>query len=185
MYKRRRYNFVQFSLSFSCKLRDTRKMDFPLFHNRICKVCTLVAATLILPALAYAQNNQDGDAGPGIKLGTPNGTYVFTITGYLTDASGNLLPLSAAGRETYFGNGSTSGVTTFSIKGQVQSRGTFTGTFTVNADGSVSETDTQVNGLALHFHVYPTPDGNTFATIQTDPGAIASGFGTRGPLERD
>jgi hypothetical protein len=28
------------------------------FHNRFRKVCALVAATLILPALAYAQNNQ-------------------------------------------------------------------------------------------------------------------------------
>jgi hypothetical protein len=137
---------------------------------------------LALPVRGLAQS----DAGPGINLGTLKGTYVFNITGYLTDASGNLLPLSAAGRETYFGNGSTSGVTTFSIKGQaVQRRVTFTGTYTVNADGSVSETDTQVNGLVLHFDVYPTPDGNTFATIQTDPGAIASGFGTRGPLERD
>jgi hypothetical protein len=36
----------------------TRKMNAPLFHNRICKVCSLVAATLILPSLAYAQNNQ-------------------------------------------------------------------------------------------------------------------------------
>jgi hypothetical protein len=35
----------------------------PPFHNRIRKVCALVAATLILPALAYAQNNQ-GDNQP-------------------------------------------------------------------------------------------------------------------------
>jgi hypothetical protein len=33
-------------------------MNPPLFHNRIRKVCALGAATLILPALAYAQNNQ-------------------------------------------------------------------------------------------------------------------------------
>jgi FtsZ-binding cell division protein ZapB len=29
----------------------------PLFQNRICKVCVLVAGTLIFPALAYAQEN--------------------------------------------------------------------------------------------------------------------------------
>jgi uncharacterized protein (TIGR03118 family) len=33
----------------------------PSFNNRIRKVCALVSATLILPAVAYAQNNQ-GDA---------------------------------------------------------------------------------------------------------------------------
>lgn len=33
-----------------------------LFHNRIGKVCALAAATLILPALAFAQN-QNGQGG--------------------------------------------------------------------------------------------------------------------------
>jgi hypothetical protein len=34
------------------------EVNLDRFHNRIRKVCALVAATLILPALAYAQNNQ-------------------------------------------------------------------------------------------------------------------------------
>jgi hypothetical protein len=33
-------------------------MMFPRFHNRIGKACALVAATLIVPALAYAGNSQ-------------------------------------------------------------------------------------------------------------------------------
>ena len=57
-------------------------MKASLFHNRICKVCALVAATLILPALAYADNNQ-GDRGSGINLGVPNGTYAFQDSGYV------------------------------------------------------------------------------------------------------
>jgi ketosteroid isomerase-like protein len=36
-------------------------MNPPSFHSRIRKVCTLVAATLILPALAYAQQNDLAD----------------------------------------------------------------------------------------------------------------------------
>ena len=129
-----------------------------------------------LPDRGLAQNDKKS------KLGVPNGTYVFSITGYLTGPTGNLLPLAAAGRETYFDNGTTSGVTSFSINGQVQSRVPFAGTFTVNADGSVSETDTQTSGpmLTLHFNAYPTPDGNSLATVQTDAGAIATGFLTRG-----
>jgi hypothetical protein len=57
-------------------------MVVPRFHNRIGKVCALVAATLILPVVAYAQQNNNGqnnngqnnnrpsvpDGGPGIVL---------------------------------------------------------------------------------------------------------------------
>src|SRR5260221_8996688 len=44
--------FVLFSLILYCKLPDTRGMNSPSLHNSIRKVCALVAATLILPALA-------------------------------------------------------------------------------------------------------------------------------------
>ena len=55
-------------------------MNPSLFHNRICKVCSLVAATLILPSLAYAQNNQ-GDNNQGDDLFSNNGlSYLITIT---------------------------------------------------------------------------------------------------------
>jgi hypothetical protein len=47
-----------------------------------CKVCSLVAATLILTALAYAQNNQGDDQGNGGR-GIPNRTYVSHITGLI------------------------------------------------------------------------------------------------------
>ena len=55
-------------------------MKASLFHNRIGKVCALVAATLILPALAYAQNNQ-GDNNQGDTLLSNNGlSYLITVT---------------------------------------------------------------------------------------------------------
>ena len=38
-------------------------MLFPRFHNRIGKVCALVAAALILPALAYAGGNNNDQGG--------------------------------------------------------------------------------------------------------------------------
>jgi hypothetical protein len=168
---------------------DTSK-EKPTMRLIVRRWLVLVTASLGLylglPVCGLAQNDQgQNDQGPGIKLGVPNGTYVFTITGYLAAPaipSNNQVPLAAAGRETYFANGTTSGVTTFSIGGQVQSRVTFAGAFTVNADGSVSETDTQTSGpgQVLHFDVYPTPDGNTLTTIQRDLGATATGFLTRG-----
>src|SRR5580693_2090593 len=98
----------------------TRKMKAPLFHNCIRKVCALVAATLILPALAYAQNNQ-GDGRPGV----PNGTYAFTQNGWVPAHPGQhpvvdgQVPLANAGRWTFFANGTMSGVATFSAGSQV------------------------------------------------------------------
>jgi len=173
------------SLTFLCKLHDPKKMNPPYFHNRICKVCSLVAATLILPALAYAGNNQ-GDEGPGFKLVVPNGTYVFRDTGQVTPP-GSTTPIliAAAGRITFFPvsnlGGTTSGVLTASIDGQI-SPITIQGTFMVNRDGSVTEIEQQTGGpgALLHFKDYPTPDGNTITFVETDPGSILSGIDTRG-----
>ena len=142
---------------------------------------TSMGLYLALPDRGFAQN----DEGPRITLGTLKGTYVGAFSGNIVDASGNLIAFTVAVRETYFGNGTASGVTTFVFQGQaVQSRVTFTGTYTVNADGSVLETDTQSNGFVLHFEEYPTPDGDTIAGIQTDPGVLSYSVLTRGPLER-
>ena len=64
----------------------TKKMKASLFHNRIRKVCALVAVTLILPSLAYAQNNQ-GDNNQGDTLLSNNGlSYLITITDPSTGA---------------------------------------------------------------------------------------------------
>jgi hypothetical protein len=175
------------------------EVNLDRFHNRIRKVMrsivrrwlALVSVSLGLylglPVCGWAQNHQgQHDRGPGIKPGVPNGTYVFHITGLIPPTPGatTLVPLAAVGRTTYFPNGTDSGVTSFSINGQVLTGVTFKGTFTVNADGSVSETDQQTSppGLLLHFILYFTPDGNTDTLIQTDPGTIASGIGTRGAV---
>src|SRR5260370_3494294 len=45
------------------KLEVCPLMDYPRLQNRVRKICALVAATLILPALAYA----DHDSGKGNK----------------------------------------------------------------------------------------------------------------------
>ena len=146
-----------------------------------CKVCALAAATFILPALTYADNNRGDDQGDG-RPGVPNGTYVLTDSGYFVPPSvpSGQVPEAGAARLTYFANGTLSGVGSFSIGGQVFSGITSAGTFTVNADGSVSETITTSLGNVLHFTAYPTPDGNTIAFVQTDAGSIHNGVATRG-----
>jgi len=103
-----------------------------------------------------------------ITLGTLKGTYVTgSSVGYVTDPStGNLIPITSAGVETFFGNGHASGVVTVALPGQVFQRIPFTATYTVNGDGSVSETT--FGPETDTFDLYPTPDGSTIAQIQTN-----------------
>ena len=133
-------------------------------------------AKRLLADRGLAQDDQ------GIKPFVPNGTYASHVTGYIPlGPSGSLVPLAAAGHITYSADGTTSGVFTGSINGQIS---TFPvqGTWTINPDGSISETDVQTGGpgLTLHFRDYPTLDGNTITFVQTDPGSIAGGIETRG-----
>jgi hypothetical protein len=163
----------------------TRKMNLPLFHNCIRKVCTLVAATLILPTLAYADNNRGDDHGDG-RPGVPNGTYSFTNNGWVpanpnqAPVVDGQVPIAGSGQWTFFANGTTSGVGTFSAGGELFSI-TFKGTFTPNGDGSFSAT---INILTpfqetVHFNLYPSPDGNTIAFVLTDAGNTENGVLTR------
>src|SRR5262249_14004804 len=96
------------------------------------------------------------------------------------------VPLSAAGRATYTSNatgtsGTSTGVVTFSVGGQIFTGVTLAGTWKLNADGSVSETVQQTSppGFLLHFIDYLSPDGNTSAFVAIDAGANVSGTGTR------
>ena len=166
----------------------TRKMNLPLFHNCIRKVCALVAATLILPTLAYADNNRDDDHGDG-RPGVPNGTYAFTNSGWVPAHANQhpfvdgQVPLAGAGRWTFFADGTTSGASAFTAGGQVFSI-TFAGTFTPNGDGSFSATVTitSINPpftATDHFLLYPSPDGNTIGWLGTDPGETTNGVLTR------
>jgi hypothetical protein len=140
----------------------------------------LMGLCLALPDRGMAQSG----ATAAITVGTLRGTYIYGFTGYTVGSSGNLIAFAVAGRETFFGNGTSTGISTTTTQGQaIQSRVTYTATYTVNADGSVSETDTDEHGVVTHYTDFPLPDGNALSFIETDPGVIASGIETRGPLE--
>ena len=176
----------------------TRKMNPPLFHKRFCKVCSLVAATLILPTLEYAQNYQGDDQGDGrhgINPSVPNGTYSLTENGWVPAVNPDQVPVvngqvpfAGVGRITYIPTGTTNGlafgntrgVAAFSAGGEDFSI-TFTGTFTVNADGSVSATTNVLTPFQQTIHTigYPTPDGNTITFVTNDPGNTLNGVQTR------
>jgi hypothetical protein len=80
-------------------------------HNRIRRVCALVTATLILPSLSYAQNNQ-GDNNQGDDLFSNNGlSYLITITN-----APDTQPLMARGVLTFHADHTVSSI----LSGQVQ-----------------------------------------------------------------
>jgi hypothetical protein len=147
----------------------------------------LVGLALALPDRGAAQEaGVHAGTATGINVGTLKGTYVFSATGYNVDSSGNQTPFALAGWEILYGNGAGRGVSTTTTKDGVQHRVAYTATYTVNADGSVSETDTDVNGVVSHVDEFPLPDGSAFTWVETDPGVILSGIETRGsgPLDR-
>jgi hypothetical protein len=152
----------------------------PTIRRWLALVTASMGLYLGLSVCGLAQNNQ-GQNDQGVQLGVPNGTYAFQDSGYVTDASGNLVLLHSAGQLTFFANGKITGLSSFSVPGIPPfSRVGLSGTFKVNGDGSVSLTVTTQQGETRNFDVYPTPDGNTFTFVDTDPGTIVSGFATRG-----
>jgi hypothetical protein len=162
------------------------EVNLDRFHNRIRKVCALVAATLILPTLAYADNNQGDDQGDGrhgITVATLKGAYVTATTGSIT-VNGTVIPITLAGVWTFFGNGTASGVFTFAAipGGSILSglHSTFTTTYTRNADGvSFTATNTDPTGEVNTEELYPTLDGSTIASNQTTAGSFLSAVWTR------
>jgi hypothetical protein len=156
----------------------------PTIRRCLALAVAFLGLYLALPDCGLAQNNQDqNDQGTGINLRVPNGTYPFQDSGYvpaIPPATG-LVPLQAAGQETFFANGTLTGLVSFSYGGTIFSRVRLSGTFTVNTDGSMSQTVTQLDPpkLTLHFDAWITRDGNTMTFVSTDTGTIVSGFSTR------
>jgi hypothetical protein len=136
-----------------------------------------VGLYLVLPDRGLAQS---------ITVGTLKGTYVTASSvGYFIDPStGNLIPVTSAGVETFFGNGTAKGVVTVSVgpfggfPARVFKQVAFTATYTPNADG-VSFSETTSNSEMDHIDLYPTPDGSTIAQIRTDAGVFSSSVLTR------
>ena len=73
-------------------------MISPRFHDRIGKVCALVAATLVLPVLAHANQNQNGGNGgnnnnqgiPSVPDGGPGIVLLITTIGAILVFSARL-----------------------------------------------------------------------------------------------
>jgi hypothetical protein len=149
----------------------------------ICAVLLLGIGFIVLnrgfPTSAQAQSPSSSTSCSNATL---KGTYVFGFTGlfysrqYGQSGGTTSTPFAYAGLEVYGGDGKSSGVSTTA---QPVSQETFTGTYTVNSNCTVTETDTYQNGSVYHYNEYTGPTGNNLTFVQTDPNYVDAGFGTR------
>jgi hypothetical protein len=110
----------------------------------------------------------------GKRASTPlHGTYVFSGTGFIGTAS---VPFAVSGLEVFNGNGTSSGFAMTAIEGQPISRTTFTGTYTVKSDCTVTETDTDNLGNVMHFDEFIGSAGKKMTVIETDPNVVFTAF---------
>src|SRR5579875_3139734 len=100
---------------------------------------------------------------------TMRGTYIYAYSGF-----------AVAGLVVFNGKGTSHGIWTTITEGQAAAhKGTFHGTYKVNADCSATETDTDQNGNIFHYDDFTSPDGREISFVQTDPDVVSSGTETR------
>lgn len=134
-----------------------------------------LAASVILFASAFGLGIVPRAHAINHKCSNANlqGSYGYTATGTLlpTGAPPPFAgPFAEVGRQTFDGNGNTSGAGTLSANGNPQ-KVTVSGTYTVNPDCTGSMTlNVAPLGLTSHLDFVIDNDGLQIRTISTDPG---------------
>jgi hypothetical protein len=151
---------------------DSREKQImrPIVRKWLALVAASVGLYLVLPDRGLAQQS--------ITLGTLKGTYVTAQSGFITDSSGNLIPITIAGNTTFFGKGQASGVGAFLVPGQATATTiTFVATYAVNPDGmSVSETTDQEHHLNTIFNFTLRLTAAPSRQFRPTAGIFAPGF---------
>jgi hypothetical protein len=145
---------------------------------------TLVGIAVAAGALVLGvvQSGVAGAATPAAtgqcSLAAMKGTYIAYVTGF-TVGGASPVPFAFAYVETYDGKGNDTGIYTYSSNGAVYRNISFSGTYTVNANCTGTETDTDTTGVTSHTDNYYAPDGRTSTYVATDVNTVESGSETR------
>jgi len=149
----------------------------PIVRKGLALVAASVGLYLVLPDRGLAQS---------ITLATLKGTYVGAATGTITIPSGQVVQITLAGVEKFFGDGTASGEITLALvfpNGDIvpDINETFTAIYTRRDDVSFNATNTNpANPQDQNTEVlYPTLDGSTFTSNQTTKGSFLSAVWTR------
>jgi hypothetical protein len=111
---------------------------------------------------------------------TLDGTYLFADEGFVI-RDNEKVPFASSGYEVYDGKGHTKGVSTTNVNGNVSSKETFSGTYTVKANCTGSSTYTD----GTRYDDYIAPDGSMITYVQTKPSnLVIAGLEQQGSAKR-
>ena len=117
---------------------------------------------------------KDEDAEAKCSEATLHGRYLFAYDG-VEIRGNNQIPFAVAGREVRDGKGNIKGVASSNFNGEVFRNEPFSGTYTVNAD--CTGTNTYPDGT--HYDMFIAPDGSEFTVVQTHPKKFVTSWTTK------
>ena len=117
---------------------------------------------------------KDEDAEAKCSEATLEGTYLFANDG-VEIRGNNQLPFAVAGREVRDGKGNIKGVASGNFNGEVFRNEPFSGTYSVNADCTGTNTFTD----GTHYDMFIAPDGSEFTVVQTHPKKFVTSWTTK------
>jgi hypothetical protein len=130
-------------------------------------VVLLVVGLAGVLAIGTGHAEDENASGAKCSEATLHGTYLFADEGFVI-RDNEKVPFASSGYEVYDGNGHTKGVSTLNVNGNVTSKETFSGTYTVKADCTGSSTYTD----GTRYDDYIAPDGSKLTYVQTKPSNV-------------
>src|SRR5262249_20869242 len=115
------------------------------------------------PKLAWSDNS--------CSLRTLKGTYAYHCSGVHL-GNGQPVYVAFAGKDQYHGDGTMSGVYSFSENGALSHNISYTGTYTVNPDCTGSFTTVDETGVVVHADLFFGRDGEEVNFVLTDGGVV-------------
>ena len=140
-------------------------------------VLLVVGAGVLAGGAGYAEDNGDnGDEDAEVKCSeaTLHGRYLFANDG-VEIRGNNQIPFAVAGSEVRDGKGNIKGVASGNFNGEVFRNEPFSGTYTVKADCTGTNTFTD----GTHYDMFIAPDGSEFTVVQTHPKKSVTSWTTK------
>jgi hypothetical protein len=140
-------------------------------------VLLVVGAGVLAGRAGYAEDNGDnGDENAVAKCSeaTLRGRYLFAYDG-VEIGGNNQIPFAVAGSEVRDGKGNIKGVASGNFGGEVFRNEPFSGTYTVNADCTGTNTFTD----GTRFDMFIAPDGSELTVVQTHPKKFVTSWTTK------
>ena len=112
------------------------------------------------------------------SLRTLKGTYAYHCSGVHL-GTGQPVYVAFAGQDQYHGDGTMSGVYSFSENGVISHNISYTGTYTVNPDCTGAFTTTDEHGVVVTADLFFGRDGEEVYFVLTDGGVVDAAFERR------